>query len=98
MVTLRINVAGSNTSLCLTPPPACCQDFLEALARVVPQNNSAVVNYRRMYVPLALPGAQAPDELLKTIVLMKHVQVGGAGGVSRGTCVHKSCRCTACYN
>jgi hypothetical protein len=68
-------------SLCLTPPRLLPpQDFLEALAEVVPPNNSAVVNYRRMYVPLSLPAVQAADEPLKTIVLMKHVQVGGAGG------------------
>jgi pyruvate decarboxylase len=65
----RVTILDGKTFGCIN-----VEDFLEALAKVVPPNDSAVVNYRRMFVPLSLPEQQAPDEPLKTIVLMKHVQ------------------------
>ncbi len=49
-------------------------DFVAALADVVPHNDTAHVNLRRMYVPPALPQANGPAAELRTNMMFAMIQ------------------------
>lgn len=51
-------------------------DFLSALAKKLKKNNTAVENYRRIFVPPGMPLKYGNDEPLRVNVLFKHIQVG----------------------
>ncbi|KAH7553870.1 hypothetical protein JRO89_XS12G0069600 [Xanthoceras sorbifolium] len=52
------------------------KDFLKALAQRIKNNATAYENYKRIYVPEALPNTNTCDseEALRIIVLFKHIQ------------------------
>lgn len=49
-------------------------DFLSALAKKLKRNNTALENYRRIYVPPGMPRKCEKNEPLRVNVLFKHIQ------------------------
>lgn len=49
-------------------------DFLSALAKKLKKNETAVENYRRIYVPPGVPLRREEHEALRVNVLFKHIQ------------------------
>ncbi|XP_023004099.1 pyruvate decarboxylase 1-like [Cucurbita maxima] len=49
-------------------------DFLNALAKILKKNPTALENHRRIYVPPCIPPNYAKDEPLRVNVLFKHIQ------------------------
>lgn len=50
-------------------------DFLTALAKKLKKNDTAMENYRRIYVPHGIPLKSEKDEPLRVNILFKHIQV-----------------------
>lgn len=50
-------------------------DFLTELAKRLKKNNTAVENYRRIYVPPGIALTREKDEPLRVNILFKHIQV-----------------------
>ena len=50
-------------------------DFLNALAKKLKRNSTALENYRRIFVPPGIPLKRVQDEPLRVNVLFKHIQV-----------------------
>jgi pyruvate decarboxylase len=50
-------------------------DFFTALAAKIKKNTTALENYRRIFVPPALPLKNEDHEPLRVNILFKHIQV-----------------------
>eukprot|EP01018_Ginkgo_biloba_P012009 Gb_12301 [translate_table: standard] len=65
----RVTVANGPSFGCVL-----MKDFLEALAKKVKRNTTALENYRRIYVPSSVPLKSGENEPLRVNVLFKHIQ------------------------
>ena len=65
----RVIVANGPTFECVL-----MKNFLEALAKKVKHNPTSLENYRRIFIPEAIPCKSAPNEPLRVNVLFKHIQ------------------------
>ncbi|KAH9310101.1 hypothetical protein KI387_038012, partial [Taxus chinensis] len=65
----RVTITNGPTFGCVL-----MKDFLEALAKKLKRNTTAMENYQRIFVPEGVPLKGAPSEPLRVNVLFKHIQ------------------------